>query len=56
MQLIQCQLVGTDGGGTSIYAGLATNAILYGECTANKAKHANVTLVGSALTVNAALV
>lgn len=56
MQLIQCQLVGTDGGGTSIYAGLATNAILYGESTANKAKHANVTLVGSALTVNAALV
>ena len=40
----------------SIDAAAATNVYLYGESTANKAKHANVTLVGGALTVDASLV
>jgi hypothetical protein len=56
LELVGCQLIGTDVGGVSIYADVATTALLYGESTANKAKHANATLVGSALTVNAALV
>lgn len=56
LTLIGCHLYGSDVGGVSLYAPAAANVYLYGESTANFAKHANVTLVGSALTVDAGLV
>jgi len=56
LELANCHLVSLGAAAASIDAAAATNVYLYGESTANKAKHANVTLVGGALTVDANLV
>ena len=55
LRLVACALVGQAPATVSIDAVAATNVVLYGECTANLAKGANLTLVGSALTVNSSL-
>ena len=55
LRLVACALVGQAPATVSIDATAATNVVLYGECTANLAQGANVTLVGSALTVNSSL-
>lgn len=55
LQLVNCHLVSLGAADASLYASATSTVYLYGESTANKAKHANVTLIGSALTVNAQL-
>ena len=56
LELANCHLVSLGAAAASIDAAAATNVYLYGESTANKAKHANITLVGGALTVDANLI
>ncbi|HUR47827.1 MAG TPA: hypothetical protein VMZ27_18225, partial [Candidatus Saccharimonadales bacterium] len=55
LRLVNCALVGTAPATLSIDALAATTVLLYGECVANLAKGANVTTLGSGLTVNANL-
>jgi len=55
LRLVNCTLVGAVPATASIDTPAATTVVLYGECVANLAKGANVTVVGSALTVNSLL-
>ena len=55
LRFVSCALVGTSPATVSIDAAAATTVLLYGECVANFAKGANVTVTGSALTVNSSL-
>ena len=55
LRFVSCTFVATSPATVSIDVAAATTAFLYGECVANMAKGANVTLTGSALTVNSSL-